>query len=265
MSTTVEYDTLLFAVEDGVAHLTLNRPQAANALNSQMALDLFDAAVRCDQDPAVRAVLITGAGKLFSGGGDLREFATREDLAGHLKKLTYYFHAAMSCLARTDAPVIAAVNGTAGGAGMSLVCACDIVYAAESARFTMAYTNAGLTPDGSSTYFLPRIVGLKRALELALTNRRLSAQEALAFGIVSRVLPDDQVLGEATALAVQLAAGPTRAFGVTKRLLHAGMTESLETQMEREARGIIDISHTADAREGIAAFLEKRRPAFKGE
>ncbi len=265
MNATPEYKTLLFEIDNHVARITLNRPQGANTLNMQMAIELFQAALLCDEEPEVRAVLIASTGKIFCAGGDLKEFAGQEQLSAHLKELTTYLHAATSRLARMDAPVVAAVNGTAGGAGMSLVCACDIVYAAQSARFTMAYTRAGLTPDGSSTYFLPRLVGLRRAFELSLTNRMLSAQEALEWGILTRVLPDDDVLDEAAALAAQLAAGPTKAFGATKRMLHTSMTESLETQMEIETRAIADIVRTSDAREGVTAFLEKRKPEFRGE
>jgi len=163
-----------------------------------------------------------------------------------------------------DPPVVAAVHGAAAGAGMSLACACDLVVAAESARFTMSYSNAGLTPDGSSTYYLPRLVGLRRATELTLTNRRLSAQEAMEWGIVTRVVPDEDLSEEATALASQLAAGATKALGAAKRLLQSGWTETLETQMEHETQTIADMARTSDAPEGIAAFLEKRQAEFTG-
>ena len=163
-----------------------------------------------------------------------------------------------------NAPVIAAVHGSAAGAGMSLACAADFVLAADSAKFTMAYTRAGLTPDGSSTYFLPRIVGLRRALELSLTSRVLTAAEALALGIVTRVVPEASLLDEARRLAAELAAGPTQALGATKRLLHAGWTGTLETQMELETRAIADVARGHDAREGIAAFAAKRPAKFTG-
>ena len=261
-----EYKTLLFDVRDNVAHLTLNRPDAANSINENMGKDLMHAALRCDEDPEIRAVLISGAGKIFSGGGDLKDFISKGDqLPYHIKEITTYLHAAISRLTRMDAPVIAAVHGAVAGAGMSIAIACDIVVAAETTRFMVAYTRAGLVPDGSSTYFLPRIVGLKRALELTLTNRMFSAQEALQWGLVTRVVPDNELLAQARAIAVQLAAGPTRAYGISKRLLHSGWMETLETQMENESQAIANSARTLDAREGITAFLEKRPPKYKGK
>ena len=261
-----EYKTLLFDVRDNVAHLTLNRPDAANSINEDMGKDLMHAALRCDEDPEIRAVLISGAGKIFSGGGDLKDFISKGDqLPYHIKEITTYLHAAISRLTRMDAPVIAAVHGAVAGAGMSIAIACDIVVAAETTRFMVAYTRAGLVPDGSSTYFLPRIVGLKRALELTLTNRMFSAQEALQWGLITRVVPDNELLVQARAIAVQLAAGPTRAYGISKRLLHSGWMETLETQMENESQAIANSARTLDAREGITAFLEKRPPKYKGK
>jgi len=262
----MEYKTLLFDLRDNVAHITLNRPDAANSINEDMGKDLMHAALRCDEDPEIRAVLISGAGKIFSGGGDLRDFSAKgNQLPYYVKEVTTYFHAAMSRLTRMDAPVVAAVHGAVAGAGMSIAIACDIVVAAETTRFMVAYTRAGLTPDGSATYFLPRIVGLKRALELTLTNRMFSAQEALQWGLITRVVPENELLVQARATAVQLASGPTRAYGVSKRLLHGGWTETLETQMENESQAIANSARTADAREGITAFLEKRTPKYKGK
>ena len=257
-------DTLLYEVKDRVARITFNRPDAANALNLEMGRDLMHVAIRASEDPQVRAVILTGAGKMFSGGGDLKSFAAQEDkLPGHLKETALYLHAAISRFVRMDAPVIAAVNGSAGGAGMSLCLFADLAIAAESAKFTLAYTRAGLSPDGGSTYFLPRIVGVRRALELALTNRVLSAREAADWGIVNKVMPDAELQAEALALAKQLASGATGALGAAKRLLHHSSSESLETQMELEAQAIADRARTTDAREGIAAFIAKRAPKFR--
>lgn len=261
----MDYSTLLFEIKDRVARITLNRPEAANTLDIDMSRDLMHAAIRCSEEPSVGAVILTGAGRMFSGGGDLKSFAAQGDgLPGHLKEVAGNLHAAISRLVRMNAPVIAAVNGSAGGAGMSLCLSCDLVLAAQSSKFTLAYTRAGLSPDGGSTYFLSRLVGLRRALELALTNRVLSAGEAMAWGIVTKVVPDAELQAEAQALAAQLAAGATQALGAAKRLLHGGWSESLETQMELEAQAIADQARTRDGREGIAAFLEKRAPRFTG-
>jgi len=261
----MQYTTILFEVRENVAHITLNRPEAANSINLEMGHDLMQAILECSEDRAIRAVVITGTGSIFCSGGDLKSFTAHgKRLPYHLKEVTTYLHAAISRLTRMDAPVIAAVNGFAAGAGMSLVCACDIVVAGDSARFTMAYTRIGLTPDGSSTYFLPRIVGLKRALELTLTNRVVSAKEALNYGIVNQVVPDAELLAQAGTLSIQLAAGPTKALGTSKRLLHSGWTETLETQMEHESQAIAAMAHTADGSEGITAFTEKRAAEFIG-
>ena len=259
----MEFETLRLDIDDGVARITFNRPDAANAINLDLARDLWRAALHCDENREVRAVILTGRGRVFCGGGDLRMFAEKGDQLPHYaKEVTNYLHTAISLLTRMDAPVVAAVNGGAGGAGMSLVCACDLVLAADNAKFTMSYTRVGLSPDGSSTYFLSRHVGLRRALELALTNRVLTAQEALDWGIINQMVPADQLLGEAEKLAASLSNGPTRVFGRTKRLLQAGLYQSLETQMELEARAIADAAREPAAREGITAFLEKRTPNF---
>jgi 2-(1,2-epoxy-1,2-dihydrophenyl)acetyl-CoA isomerase len=261
----MDYSTLLFEIKDNVARITLSRPQAANSINLDMSRELMHAAIRCSEDFSVRAVVLTGAGSMFCAGGDLKAFAAQGDnLPGHLKEITTNFHAAVSRLVRMDAPVIAAVNGTAAGGGMSLCLFCDLVLAAESARFTLAYTRAGLSPDGSSTYFLPRLIGLRRALELALTNRVLTASEAVAWGIATKVVPDPDLQTEAQTLAAQLAAGATRALGAAKRLLHFAAAESLETQMELEAQAIAEQVRIGEGREGIAAFLGKRAPRFTG-
>jgi 2-(1,2-epoxy-1,2-dihydrophenyl)acetyl-CoA isomerase len=228
-----------------------------------MARELADAAIRASEDASVRAVILTGAGRMFSGGGDLKSFAAQgAALPAHLKQVAGDLHMAISRFVRMDAPVIAAVNGPAGGAGFSLCLFCDLVLAARSAKFVLAYTRAGLTPDGGSTFFLPRIVGQRRALELALTNRALSAEEALAWGLVNRVVPDDALQAEAERLAGELAAGAHGALSAAKRLLHHAFTESLETQMELEAQAIAAQARGADSAEGIAAFVAKRPPQF---
>lgn len=260
----MDYSTLRFEVTDGLATITLNRPDAANAINLAMSHDLLMAAIECDDNPVIRAVVITATGRMFSAGGDLNAFIAAESTPHLLKEMTTYLHGAISRFARMDAPLIVAVNGTAGGGGFSLAMAGDIVIAAESATFVSAYTRSALSPDGSSTYFVPRLIGLRRAAELMLTNRTLSAAEALDWQLITNVVPDDELMQVATSLGKELAAGPTLAFGKVKQMLLATFGESLEAQMESEARNIADMSRTADTAEGIAAFLEKRRPDYRG-
>jgi len=258
-------ETLTLDVADGVATITMNRPDDANALNFVMAQELFDVAVHCDEEPGIRAVILTGKGKMFSAGGDIVEFSgVGEQLPARVKHMTMYLHAAISRLHRMDPPVICAVNGTAAGAGFSLAIQGDIVMAAEEAKFTMAYTRLGVSPDGSSSYFLPRRVGTKRALDLALTNRLLSSNEAESWGLVDYVHPAATLMDAARKLAGQLAQGPTLAYGRVKQLMHDSMNESLESQMERETVGIAESMRSADGREGIDAFINKRKANFKG-
>lgn len=259
------YETLGWSLSDGVATITFNRPRAGNALTMQMGRELMDASIRCDDDPEVRAVVLTGAGRLFCVGADLKQLPPAgPKMATEIKLLTTYLHAAISRLARMDVPLICAVNGTAAGAGMSLALIGDLTLAVESAHFTMAYSRVGLTPDCAATYYLPRLVGFRRALELYLTNRVLSATEAEAWGLVNRVVAANALVSETQALAVQLAAGPTQAIGATKQLFHSAWTESLESQMELETRAITNAARCPDAAEGLKAFFEKRKPNFRG-
>jgi 2-(1,2-epoxy-1,2-dihydrophenyl)acetyl-CoA isomerase len=265
MVTNDNYETIQFEIDgSGVAHVHLNRSDAANTINAQMAAELRQAALRLRWDPRVRAVLLTAGGRLFSGGGDLAEFAAVENVSAHVESITVDLHSALAMFADMDAPLVVAVGGTAGGAGMSLVAAADLVVAAARAKFTMGYTAAGLTPDGSSTYYLARSVGLRRAMELVLTNRVLSADEAREWGLVNQVVADDELDAAASKLAATLAAGPTRAYGAAKRLVISGAAATLNEAMRRESVAIGEIAKTADAREGMAAFLAKRAPEFTG-
>jgi 2-(1,2-epoxy-1,2-dihydrophenyl)acetyl-CoA isomerase len=262
----MSYQQLRLEIDGSVATITLDRPDAANTFNMELAHEFMLAADECDTNSNIRAVVLTGSGKMFCAGGDLKTFAGYGDtISAKLKEMTAYLHAGTSRLARMRAPVISAVNGTAAGAGFSVAIASDLVLAAESAKFTMAYTAAGLSPDGSSTYFLPRLVGLRRAQELMITNRRLSAHEALDWGLVTKVVPDDDLMNEANALAKQLASGATSAFGVVKRLLIDSYGGNLESQLELESRGIAEMASTQDGQEGINAFVARRQPEFKGE
>ena len=257
--------TLRYEVKDAVATLTLDRPDAYNALNLTLGRELFHAVLEADEDRAVRCVVITGAGKAFCAGGDVKDFAEAADRVGIvIKELTTYLHGAISRLARSAKPVIMGVNGIAAGGGMSLALGGDLVVAAESAKFTMAYSRIAASPDGSSSYFLPRLIGLRRALELHYTNRVLTAREALDWGLVNRVHPDAEFSGALAALARELASGPTLAFGRAKALFHQSTQESLETQMELEAQAIAASGHTEDFRNGVLAFAKKQSATFRG-
>jgi 2-(1,2-epoxy-1,2-dihydrophenyl)acetyl-CoA isomerase len=259
------YQYLTLERAANVATLTLNRADAFNALDLSLGRELFAASLELDEDPEVRCIVITGAGRAFCAGGDVKAFVDHLDRIGaHIKELTTYLHGAISRFCRSDKPVIMAVNGIAAGGGFSLALSGDLVVAAESARFTMAYSRIAASPDGSSSYFLPRLVGLRRAMELYFTNRVLSAREAVEWGMVTRMVPDAELKGAVDALARELAQGPSRAFGIAKRLLHQSTWESLETQMELEAQGIAACGHTEDFRAGVTAFAEKRTPTFRG-
>jgi 2-(1,2-epoxy-1,2-dihydrophenyl)acetyl-CoA isomerase len=265
-SKVMPYSSLAFEIADGVALIRLNRPQDNNTINLEMAREMLDVAIRCDEAAEVRAVVLTGNGKMFCAGGDLKVFAAQgERVSFYIKETTQAFHAAISRFNWMDAPVIGAINGTAAGGGLSLALTTDVAIAAESAKFSMAYTKVGLAPDGSSSYFLARMVGLRRAKEMALLNPVLSARQAMEWGLINQVVADDQVLPEALKVARDLARGPTRSFGETKRLILSGATESLESQMERESRAIAAMARSPDGREGVAAFVAKRIAKFKGE
>jgi len=244
-----------------IAFLTFVRPEAANTINTQFGRELLSAAFAIEAAGA-RAVVMTGQGKNFCFGGDLKGMvASGGDVQAYLSELTTNLHAAIALLARLNAPVIAAVNGTAAGAGMGLVLAADYAIAARGAKFVAAYTAVGLTPDASCTFLLPRAVGYKRAMELLLTNRVLDAALALDWGLVNEVVDDDQLADAAAALAAKLAAGPVAAYGAVKRLL-GDAEPGLESQLGREGRSIASRATGEEGREGIAAFLEKRAPRF---
>ena len=263
----MDYQTLKFEQRDGVAHLELHRPDAANGINLQLAEELLHATTRLADDAAVRAVLITGAGARFCGGGDVKHFATEGEGLGHyLREVTVPLHGAMSQLVRLDVPVVVGAHGSAAGAGFGIVCAADLVVAAESTKFVLAYTGIGLTPDCSSSWFLPRLVGVRRALELTITNRGAERRPRRRSGGSSpEVVPDDELLGRATALAEQLAAGPTRGYGGTKRLVHGSLEHSLDQHLALETEEIVSAAGTVDAAEGLAAFVDKRPADFRGE
>ncbi|MEO3761478.1 enoyl-CoA hydratase-related protein [Mycobacterium sp. B14F4] len=256
-----DYETLRFEQSGPTARITLNRPDAANGMNDTMTRELADAAKRCDTD-ATKVVLLTGSGRFFCAGGDLKSFASAPDRGAHIKGVADDLHRAISTFARMNAVLITAVNGTAAGAGFSIAVTGDLVLANESASFTMAYTRVGLSPDGSSSYYLPRLIGITKTKELMLTNRTLSAQEASQWGLVTEVVPDAELADRADKLAGQMAATAAGSNGAVKELLLGTFKNGLEEQMELESRLIARSARSADGREGVDAFMAKRKPEF---
>jgi len=247
--------------EGAVLTVTLNRPEVLNAFNGAMHKALA-AALKEAGDRAVRAVVLTGAGRGFCVGQDLTEF--RESPGDIGSRLRRNYHPNVLAIRRLEKPVIAAVNGAAAGAGLSIACACDIRLAADSASFVPAFINIGLIPDSGGSYFVPRLLGYARAFEWMTSGRKLSAAEAHAWGLVSEVVDDADLAARTADLARQLAAMPTRGVGMTKRLFDPAATSTLEEQLELEAQLQTAATQTDDFKEGVAAFLEKREPRFTG-
>lgn len=258
------YKVLQVTREGGCVHIRLNRPAEANAVNRAMASELARAAHSCESDPTVRAVVLTGNGRFFCAGGDIRAMAAfGADVASEVKLLVEDFHQAISSFARMEAPFIVAVNGPAAGAGFSLAATADLAVASEHATFTMAYTAAGLSPDGSSSYYLHRVIGLRRTQELMLTNRSLTAHEALEWGLITKVVPAEHLAIATSEWSEHLVGGSLSSYGFVKKLLLATFNNGLETQMALEARAIAASVGSSDGREGVQAFLEKRKPNFR--
>lgn len=257
---------LLDLDDDGVGHLRLNRPEAANGMDVPFLRALNDAIMAAHGRPDLRVLLLTGEGPHFCAGGDVKTFASKgEALPDYLREATAWLQVCTQGLLNLPAPVVAAVHGfAAGGGGFGLVCASDIVLAAESAKFMSGATRVGMAPDAGSTVTLPQIVGLRKAMEIFLTNPTLSAAEALEIGLVTRVVPDDALRDEALALARSLAAGATKALAATKRLVLSGLGGRVEAHLPEEARTVAELSGTADSREGLAAVIERRPPTFTG-
>lgn len=251
-------------VEDGVARLTLNRPDAGNAIDMAMAEALAAAATRCETDAAIRCVVLTGAGRLFCAGGDLGLFTTAEDVPAVLHALATTLHGALIRFARMPKPLLVLVNGPAAGAGMSMALCGDVVLAARSAHFTAAYGAIGLTPDGGMSWLLPRLVGLRKAQDIILTNRRVKAEEAEAIGMVTAVVDDGRLAEAGRAMAERLSAAPVQALGAARLLLQRSFSTGFEDQLAAEANAISAAGGRPESREGLAAFMAKRPPDFKG-
>lgn len=259
--------TVTYAVQDHIATLTLNRPESLNALNLAMSDDLRATSARAAFDPLVRAVIVRGAGEHFMAGGDLKWF--REQLAlppgerqPRFEETIAAVHASILNLKSMNKPVVAAVQGAVAGFGLSLMMAADFALAAEGAYFTLAYSNIALSPDGGATWSLPRQVGLKQAMEIALLGDRFDAARARELGLINRVVPVDQLDAEALKLAQRLAAGPAEALARTKALLNQSLDNTLEAQLVAEQRSFAACGVNPDFAEGLAAFFEKRKARY---
>jgi 2-(1,2-epoxy-1,2-dihydrophenyl)acetyl-CoA isomerase len=252
--------------QDGIARLRLNRPEASNGMNVEFLKALHDGILRCHADPRARVVLLTGEGRNFCAGGDIHTFESKgEDLPDYLREATAWLQLATAALIQLRAPVVAAVQGfAAGGGGLGLVCASDIVVAAESAKFFSGAVRVGMAPDGGSSVTLTQLVGLRHALRILLTNPTLTAAEACDIGLVTEVVPDDELTHRASEVAATLAALPTQALSATKRLVWSGVGASVEQRLAEEARTVSELSGTADALEGLRAVIEGRKPKFTG-
>ena len=250
--------------EGGAAWLTLNRPEAGNAVDPAMARALAEAARDVADDPAIHCVILTGAGRLFCVGGDVAAMAAASEAGPFLRDLADTLHGAIVTLSEMAKPLVVLVHGPAAGAGLSLALLGDVVLAARSAHFTAAYTGVGLSPDGGMSWLLPRLVGLRRAQAIILTNARVGAEEAERIGMVTRTVDDADLLNEAEAVIARLIASPTAALGAARRLLIDSATATLPDHLDREARTIAQVGGKAEAREGIAAFVERRKPDFQG-
>lgn len=256
---------VLLSVDRGVATISLNRPQVLNAMDGEMMQQLRPIAESVQRDPAVRAVVLRGEGPAFMAGGDVSVFHSRlKELPELIVHWGREMHFAFLALRRMGKPVLASVHGAVAGAGFSLMCAADLAIAAADTRFTLAYANIGASPDGGSTHFLPRLVGYRKAMELALLPDRFDAEAARALGLVNWVVPGDELAGETAKIARRLADGPTSAFAETKRLMNRSLETAIETQMEEELQAFARCARTADLKEGVSAFVEKRKPVFKG-
>lgn len=262
-----DWKTVILQVQDGVATITLNRPAQFNALDTQMGEECGAALEHCRENGAVRAVVLTGAGKAFCSGGDLKMFREQggNDPAEPFRRLVKHLNRLIIAIRRLEKPVVASINGAVGGAGISIAAACDLRIASAGAKFRQAYTSAGLTPDGGWTLLVPLITGLGRASELLFLDPVFDSQKALEMGLVNRVVEPGELESSTSEWARKLASGPTRSFAIIKNLLNNSLLALLERQLELESQGIAEAAGTRDYLEGLAAFLEKRAPVFKGE
>ena len=256
---------VLLTIEGGVATISLNRPQVLNAMDGEMMQQLRAIVESVQNDPVVRAVVVRGEGPAFMAGGDVSVFhAHLQELPELIVHWGREMHFAFLALRRMGKPVLASVHGAVAGAGFSLMCAADLVIAAADTKFTLAYANIGASPDGGSTHFLPRLLGYRKAMELVLLPDRFDAETARSLGLVNWVVAGDKLADETAKVAQRLSGGPTKAFAEAKRLMNQSLATSIETQMEEELFAFSRCARTEDLMEGVTAFVEKRKPVFKG-
>lgn len=256
-------DSILTQLHENILEIAINRPEAYNALNLDVMVMLSDALASAATDAAIKGVMLTGTGKAFCSGGDLKWISQQvADAGATLHRLAPQFHIAITEIRRMGKPVVAAINGIAAGGGFSLALACDFRVMAESAVLRQAYTSSGLSIDGGGTFALPRLVGLARALEIAAFDKPLPSAQALAWGLVTKVVPDDKVVEESLSMLHGLAKSALHSFAWSKRLLNESLNNTLETQLELERQGISDCARHPNGQEGITAFVEKRKPVF---
>jgi 2-(1,2-epoxy-1,2-dihydrophenyl)acetyl-CoA isomerase len=262
------FETIIYEKSDGIATISLNRPEVLNAINEKMGQELNDALGVAERDPEVRCLIITGIGRAFSAGEDIQDLRGQYERGENPRlgeRLLYKYNPMIRRIRFMEKPVIAAVNGVAAGAGAGLACACDVRIASENAKFIQAFIRVGLAPDSGTSFYLPRLIGFSKALELSLTGDELTGKDAERYGLVSKVVPAGQLMATARELATKLAAGPTRAISLTKRALNKSISADLETVLEYECYLQEIAGKTSDHLEAVRAFFEKRKPTFEGK
>lgn len=256
--------SILLKIENNIGYITLNRPEVFNSFNREMALKLQEILGECESNSQIRAIVLTGTGKAFCAGQDLKEVTSPELNPGFKKILDEHYNPIISLIRNIKKPIIAAVNGVAAGAGANIALACDVVVAHEKVNFIQAFSLIGLIPDSAGTFFLPRLIGFQKASALCMLGDKISAEEAERLGMIYKVFALDNFEAEVNKLALKMAKMPTKALGMTKALLNASITNNLDQQLALESKYQIEAAQTNDYTEGVAAFVEKRQPNFKG-
>ncbi len=258
-------ESILIKIENKIATLTLNRPEVFNSFNREMALLLQSELDACEKNPEVRAIVITGSGKAFCAGQDLKEVTSPELNPGFKKILEEHYNPIISRIRNIEKPIIGAINGVAAGAGANIALACDVIIASENASFIQAFSKIGLVPDSAGTFFLPRLIGFQKASALMMLGDKVSAEEAEKLGMVYKVVSSENFMEEVNAIANTMANMPTKALGLTKRLLNNSLQNNLDEQLNLESKLQIESAQSEDYAEGVDAFVNKRKPDFKGK